>query len=248
MPTETPNSTKPSKSSHPQSIDRPDKPGDKKRSYPRWETFKRRPDYHLVSAGGIVYRNRGGRIEMFFIKDPFGRWSFPKGKIELGETLAETAVREIREETGLEGLRLIANLGKTSFRFWREAGLIEKTVHMFLFQAPATAKAQLTKAEAIKGGAWMPSQCAFQVSGYRNSDKLLGEAMRKIAEAEGVVMPLPVPKARKANKGRPQHGRERNRNGGNRKPIAIFKAESQPDRRPIEVKSNEPKRKIRIHY
>jgi ADP-ribose pyrophosphatase YjhB (NUDIX family) len=184
---------------------------------------------------------------MFFIKDPFGRWSFPKGKIELGETLAETAVREIREETGLEGLRLIANLGKTSFRFWREAGLIEKTVHMFLFQAPVTAKAQLTKAEAIKGGAWMPSQCAFQVSGYRNSDKLLGEAMRKIAEAEGVVMPLPIPKVKKNHANRTRHGRGQS-HGDARKPIAIFKNEPQGARKPIEIKALEPKRRIRIHY
>ncbi len=160
-----------------------------------------------------MYRNRGGRIEVFFIKDPYGRWSFPKGKAELGETLAQTAVREIREETGLEGLRLIAPLGKTSFRFWREAGLIEKTVHMFLFMAPATAKAKLTKEEAIKGGAWMPVQCAFQVSGYRNSDKLLGEAMRKIAESEGVETPLPKTRAEPKRKRR-FHSRRRSTSGG----------------------------------
>jgi 8-oxo-dGTP pyrophosphatase MutT (NUDIX family) len=194
MQTEIPNSTKPSKSSH-QSVDRPDQSAGK-RKYPRWETFKRRPDYRLVSAGGVVYRNRSGRIEVFFIKDSFGRWSFPKGKIELGETLAQTAVREIREETGLEGLRLVASLGKTSFRFWREAGLIEKTVHLFLFKAPANVKAKLAKEEAIRGAAWMPVHCAFQVSGYRNSDKLLGEAMRKIAETEGITMEIPTERKR----------------------------------------------------
>lgn len=187
------------------------------RSYPRWETFKRRPDHRLVSAGGIVYRSRDGRIEVFFIKDPYGRWSFPKGKIELGETLAQTAVREIHEETGLEGLRLIAPIGKTSFRFWREAGLIEKTVHMFLFKAPVTAKARLARGEAIKGGSWMPVQCAFQLSGYRNSDKLLGEAMRKIAESEGLSIPLPTARRESRSKGahhprslrrpRPAHGK-----------------------------------------
>jgi len=131
-------------------------------------------------------------LEVFFIKDPYGRWSFPKGKIELGETLAQTAVREIREETGLEDLQLVASLGKTSFRFWREAGLIEKTVHLFLFKAPSHAKARLSSKEAIRAVAWMPVQCAFQVSGYRNSDRLLGEAMRKIAETEGLSMPLPM--------------------------------------------------------
>jgi hypothetical protein len=118
---------------------------------------------------------------------------------------------------------------------------------MFLFQAPVTAKAQLTKAEAIKGGAWMPSQCAFQVSGYRNSDKLLGEAMRKIAEAEGVVMPLPSPKVKKNHANRMRHGKGRS-HGNVGRPIAIFKNESQGGRKPIETKADEPKRRIRIHY
>lgn len=177
----------------------------------------------LVSAGGVVYRNRGGRIEVFFIKDSFGRWSFPKGKMQLGETLAETAVREIREEIGLEGLRLVASLGKTSFRFWREAGLIEKTVHLFLFRAPEGARARVAKVEAIQGGAWMPVHCAFQVSGYRNSDKLLGEAMRKIAEAEGVQMPLPnarhEPKKRRSHAG---HG------GSRRGGISVKRSSANP--------------------
>lgn len=165
-------------------MDAPDAPAVRKRLQHR--SRKGRPDVRLMSAGGIVYRNRAGRIEIFFIKDPFGRWSFPKGKVALGETLAETAVREIREETGLDDLKLIAPLGYTSFRFWREAGLIEKTLYMFLFKASPVAVEKLTGDSAIFEGAWMPVHAAFQVSGYRNSDRLLGKAMRVIAEQEGV--------------------------------------------------------------
>lgn len=165
-------------------MDAPDAPSVRKRL--QHKSRKGRPDVRLMSAGGIVYRNRAGRIEIFFIKDPFGRWSFPKGKVALGETLAETAVREIREETGLDDLKLVAPLGYTSFRFWREAGLIEKTLYMFLFKAAPTAREILTGDSAIFEGAWMPVHAAFQVSGYRNSDRLLGKAMRVIAEQEGV--------------------------------------------------------------
>jgi 8-oxo-dGTP pyrophosphatase MutT (NUDIX family) len=165
-------------------VDAPDAPAVRKRLQNK--SRKGRPDVRLMSAGGIVYRNRAGRIEIFFIKDPFGRWSFPKGKVALGETLAETAVREIREETGLDDLKLVAPLGYTSFRFWREAGLIEKTLYMFLFKAAPNARETLTGDSAIFEGAWMPVHAAFQVSGYRNSDRLLGKAMRVIAEQEGV--------------------------------------------------------------
>jgi 8-oxo-dGTP pyrophosphatase MutT (NUDIX family) len=142
----------------------------------------RRPPRRQISAGGIIYRRRAGRIEIFFIKDPFGRWTFPKGKQELGETLAQTAVREIQEETGLRGLRLIASLGRTSFRFVREHGVIEKTVYLFLFEAPPSAKATLTGEGEIWQGAWMGAHQAFSISGYRNLDRILAKAMRVINE------------------------------------------------------------------
>jgi 8-oxo-dGTP pyrophosphatase MutT (NUDIX family) len=137
-----------------------------------------------VSAGGIIYRKRNGTVEVFFIKDPFARWTFPKGHQNLGESLAETAVREIEEETALTHLRLVAPLGLTSFRFRREGKTIEKTVHLFLFEAPPDAKEKLTGEGAIWHGAWMKSHKAFAVSGYRNLDRLLAKAMRIISEHE----------------------------------------------------------------
>ncbi len=49
------------------------------------------------SAGGIVVRG----AEVLMIRDRYGRWTFPKGHIEAGETPREAAVREVQEETGV---------------------------------------------------------------------------------------------------------------------------------------------------
>lgn len=122
-------------------------------------------------------------MEFFFIRDPFGKWTFPKGHQELGETLAETAIREIREETGLVGLTFISSLGRTSFRFRREKTVIEKTVFLFLFEAPANAKEQLPGTEGILEAAWFPADHAMAKSGYRNLDRLFARAMRVAAES-----------------------------------------------------------------
>lgn len=136
-----------------------------------------------------MFRRRSNTAEIFFVKDSYQRWTFPKGHQELGETLAQTAIREIREETGLAGLRLVGPIGKRLLRFRREVGVIHKTVHYFLFEAPADAREKFrTRAEVgenrelIQEGRWVPLRQAFAVSSYKNSDQLLARAFRMIGE------------------------------------------------------------------
>ena len=143
----------------------------------------------MNSVGGIIFRWRRGMVEVFFIRDPFEKWTFPKGRQEEGETHIQTAEREIREETGLVGLQYVAPLGRTSFRFRRE-GLIQKTVHYLLFQAPFDAEPKFKTpeereklgGEPIFEGKWVPMPQAFAVSSYKNSDHLLAQAFRLIAQ------------------------------------------------------------------
>ena len=54
------------------------------------------------SCGAIVYRQRDSWVEVLLIRHKNGgHWAFPKGHVEKQETEEETALREIREETGL---------------------------------------------------------------------------------------------------------------------------------------------------
>lgn len=58
----------------------------------------------IVAVGGVVYRRTPeGRIELLLIKKRGGFWTLPKGKIEPGEADHTAVVREISEETGIEG-------------------------------------------------------------------------------------------------------------------------------------------------
>jgi ADP-ribose pyrophosphatase YjhB (NUDIX family) len=56
-------------------------------------------EYTYVRAAGGIVRNAEGQILMIFRR---GVWDFPKGKAEQGETIEETAVREVLEETGIQ--------------------------------------------------------------------------------------------------------------------------------------------------
>lgn len=139
----------------------------------------------VICAGGIIFRRKDHGIEIFFFRDPFGRFTFPKGKQELGETLVQTSIREIREETGLQNLRFIAPIGKSAFRFRREGLVYEKNVYFFLFEAPGSAEVKLAGDAAIAGEArWIKAHQAFAASSYRNLDRLLSKALRLIAQEE----------------------------------------------------------------
>src|SRR4051812_1435698 len=84
----------------------------------------RRPSIDEVvrepTAGGVVFRyTNDNKVEILLIQDSKGRWTIPKGHIEEGESARQTAEREIREETGLQKMKVGAWLGKINFRYRR---------------------------------------------------------------------------------------------------------------------------------
>ena len=57
---------------------------------------------HQHSAGGVAYRNAGNALELAIIRTTEeGRWQLPKGIVDLGETVEQAALREVREEAGI---------------------------------------------------------------------------------------------------------------------------------------------------
>jgi len=87
-----------------------------------------------VSAGGVVARRIDGRVEILLLNDKnYDDWMLPKGHVENGETLEETALREIEEETGAADCRIITKLGVC--QRYREKTNEDKTIHFFLLIA-----------------------------------------------------------------------------------------------------------------
>jgi len=72
-----------------------------------------RPTVH--AAGGVITREKKGALQVLLIHRPMrGDWSFPKGKVEEGESLDQAALREVEEETGLT-CKLRDKLGETAY-------------------------------------------------------------------------------------------------------------------------------------
>ncbi len=84
-----------------------------------------------ISAGGIVFRKNGKSWQVLMVKNRRGSWTFPKGRVENGETLEETAVREVEEETGVKA-RVIKYAGTVTYVYHKDDGIVvDKKVYLF---------------------------------------------------------------------------------------------------------------------
>lgn len=138
-----------------------------------------------ISAGGVVFRGEGEHIEILLIHDRFGAITLPKGKQEAGETIEETALREIEEETGVIG-EIMTKIDTISYVYTHpQHGKIEKEVTYFVVKT--NTKQISPQLEEINDVAWYPIQKALalhQAKGYDNNQSVLNQAVDYIYSEE----------------------------------------------------------------
>jgi 8-oxo-dGTP pyrophosphatase MutT (NUDIX family) len=133
------------------------------------------------TAGGVVFRRMGDRIEILMIQDRLGRWTIPKGHVEEGESLEQTAVREVAEETGLKHLRLGEKLDKLHFFYRKEGKLIFMTTYVFLMEALGdTDKIVPENSEGIVDAKWFDQDEALGLIEYRDTERLFRLGLSKL--------------------------------------------------------------------
>lgn len=87
-------------------------------------------------AGAVVYAQHEGSMYLALVHDIFGHWTLSKGKIEVEESVEEGAVRELKEEIGLN-VTIEAELGKNEYvASHPELGKVRKQVIYFLASSP----------------------------------------------------------------------------------------------------------------
>jgi 8-oxo-dGTP diphosphatase len=124
------------------------------------------------SAGGIIVRSAGGAWDVLIVQDANNAWTFPKGKMDDGETFEEAARREIQEEVGLTDLVMREPLPVIGY-VYRRNGLISKSVQYYIFESNGNEPLVSQTEEGIHNAAWTPIEHAINIVGYPKTNKPL---------------------------------------------------------------------------
>ena len=112
----------------------------------------------LEAAGGVVRNNLGE----FLVIERHGVWDLPKGKLEKGEDFEATALREVEEETGLKGLKVMQPLVSTYHTYWLPKHHVLKETMWFGMDYPGQEEPVLQVEEGITGFRWAsPGETGF---------------------------------------------------------------------------------------
>ena len=137
-----------------------------------------------VSAGGVVFRDAPEGREVVLASRRTKRgdlaWGLPKGQVEPDERPEETAVREVREETGIDA-DIEQDLGEISYFYVWEGVRVRKRVRFFLMRATGGDISRHDhEMEEVR---WFPLGEALRVAAYKSERDVIGRAAEALGRA-----------------------------------------------------------------
>lgn len=142
----------------------------------------------LTSSGGVIYRKSGGEIEVALVSVRGGKfWCLPKGLVDKGETPETTALREVKEESGLTG-KILDKLGDITYWYYIQDENIKcrKTVHFYLMEYVSGDTDQHDF--EVDEAEWFPLETALQKISFRGDRQILqmaDERLRALLNRQG---------------------------------------------------------------
>lgn len=164
----------------------------KRKTLEMGERVPENPDLiKIQAAGGLLYRVtndvKNPEILLIFRNDV---WDLPKGKLEVGESIAECAAREVQEEIGLaKQPEIIAELGTTYHSYSLKNQTIEKETFWFVMSlAEEPDEFTPQKAEEITRVDWVPAKEALQTVGYDNLVEVIHRFLKDIGNVDKIKL------------------------------------------------------------
>lgn len=138
----------------------------------------------LTSSGGVIFRKGNGICEIALVSVKGGGvWCLPKGIVDRDEGPEETALREVREETGLTG-RIVDSLGHITYWYFvrDENAKCRKMVHFYLMEFVCGDTADHDR--EVDDAAWFPIEEALGKVSYRGDRDIIGRALERLEERQ----------------------------------------------------------------
>jgi 8-oxo-dGTP pyrophosphatase MutT (NUDIX family) len=138
-----------------------------------------------TSAGGVAFRlTDDDQAQVALILTHEGRWQLPKGWIEDGEATERTAVREVREEAGIDA-ELVGPLGTVRYqyisRYEEEPARIHKQVHFYLLRY--TGGSTDDHDDEVQDARWLPIEEALTLLAFKDERRIVALARDMLQEA-----------------------------------------------------------------
>ena len=131
------------------------------------------------SAGGVCVRRMRGRDFVAAVRLKRGTvLALPKGHIDPGESSAEAARREVREEAGVDG-ELVEKLGDVKYWYSRDGDRVMKVVSFFLFRYLSGSVADHD--HEVESAEWVPLEEAPRLLAYRGEREMVEAALSRRA-------------------------------------------------------------------
>ncbi len=133
-----------------------------------------------VRSAGVVLFREGKKREYLLLKYPAGHWDFPKGIMEKGEKSQETALRELKEETGISRAEILSGFKETiNFTYmWKGKSLLKFVV----FYIAKTRQKKVNLSFEHKDFVWLPYKEAVKKATFDNAKNVLTSAEKWLNE------------------------------------------------------------------
>jgi len=133
-----------------------------------------------TSAGIILFRKEEAKNLFLLLHYPSGHWDFVKGKMEKGESIHQTAIREAKEETGITDITFLENFEEwIKYSFQHQGELVNKKVVFFLAE---TKTKDIKISHEHQDYTWMDYNTSMEKTTFDNAKTVLTKAQKLLSK------------------------------------------------------------------